>query len=117
MTTYAALAIKELFLLARDIASSGAIQHGVREFYTIEEGEQRFSASTGVLEIRIANVNNNRFTWGQLVGVIEGMDELLFDEQRYYKTWFEFWGTDRLVRQPPLGRGKMFKVGEEIVTG
>ena len=101
--------IGQLLALAQDLANEGATQHGLRTLYPSENGEQRFSVSSGVLEIRIANVGKSRFSWFQLLNVLESLEIILIGGQRYYKTWFEFWESERYTDRAPIGRGKLFK--------
>ncbi|KAG7001355.1 hypothetical protein G7Y79_00032g067080 [Physcia stellaris] len=101
--------IGQLLALAQDLANEGATQHGLRTLYPSENGEQRFSVSSGVLEIRIANVGKSRFSWFQLLNVLESLEIILIGGQRYYKTWFEFWESERFTDRAPIGRGKLFK--------
>lgn len=103
----------QLLALAQDIASQGAMQHGRRTLYPSEYGEQRFSVGSGVLEIRIANLSNGRFSWLQLLGVLEDLELILLGGEMYYKTWFEFWAMEGHSKRPALGRGKLFKVAQE----
>lgn len=48
---------------------------------------------------------------------MEGVERYLFGEQRYYKTWFEFWGREGGRKGRALGRGKLFNVVGRCVAG
>ena len=103
--------MRALLALAQDIAVHGARQHGFYTLYPVENNEQRFGVSSGVLEVRIAS-HAGKFTWMQLLGVLEGLEHFLLGGQRYYKTWFEFWSSRKQSSKPALGRGKLFKTSE-----
>lgn len=100
----------ELLALAHDIVTEGIVSHGSHTLYPSESGEQRFGTSSGLLEIRIANLENQRFSWLQLLRVLEDVERFLFEDRRYYKTWFEFWAPGKHSDSLALGRGKLFKV-------
>lgn len=101
--------MNELLHLAQDIAREGANSHGVNTRYTLEDGEQRFAVSSGVLEIRIASYGGY-FSWGQLYDALQGVEMYCYLHQRFYKTWFEFWPNKKRTGRPAMGRGKLFKV-------
>lgn len=101
--------IAQLLALAQELVNEAATQHGLRTLYPSENGEQRFSVSSGILEIRIANVGKARFSWLQLLTVLESLEVILIGGQRYYKTWFQFWESERYSDRAPIGRGKLYK--------
>lgn len=99
----------ELLFLAQDIAKEGVISHGANTNFPVEDGDQRFSASTGVLEIRIAS-HGGYFSWGILNNALAGVELYCHLHQRFYKTWFEFWPNKKRTSGMAMGRGKLFNV-------
>ena len=105
--------MQALLAIAQETAHTGASERGYRTRYPIEDGEQRFSVNSGVLELRIANHGGGYFTWGFLQDVLEGLEVFLIVGERLYKTWFAVWlGLDTTGRSE-LARGKLFKVVQE----
>ena len=105
--------MNQILAIAQDIVTQGAVQHGLNARYPLENGEQRFSASSGVLEIRIADYGG-WFSWGQLLNVLEGLEVYLVAGQRWYKTWFEFGVKSKRKGLRPLGRGKLYNLQVSI---
>ena len=106
--------MQALLAIAQETAHAGSNERGYRTRYPIEDGEQRFSINSGVLELRIANHGGRYFTWGFLENILQGLELFLIGGERLYKTWFAVWdGLDPTGRSE-VARGKLFKVALEV---